>query len=124
MIINFYNNKHYYKVMEIRDNEKVCIIAPICEKIDSYKTMRIMERIKSETRRVAIDLNCVQDCTIDFIEAIKSLSRDDLGIFNIPSDLFALFNVMSLDKSVKLYVSELDFESNSHQLINRKFALI
>ena len=45
-------------------------------------------------------------------------------MFNIPSDLFVLFNVMNLDKSLELFVSEMDFEENAHQLINRKFKVV
>ena len=110
--------------MEIRDNEDICIIAPICEKLDSRRIKRIVEKIQQEKRKVAIDLNYVQDCTIDFIEAIKLLSKKDLGIFNIPSDIFVLFNIMNLDKAINLYVSELDFEADTHKIINRKFAII
>ena len=114
----------YYKVMEIRDNDKICIIAPICAKLDKYKTQRVLNRINRESRQVAIDLSYVQDCSIDFIEGIKALAQKNLGIFNIPSDIFVLFNIMGLDKTANLYVSELDFEENSRQLINRKFSVI
>lgn len=109
--------------MEIRENEKVCIIAPICSKLDKYKAQRVLDRVAKESRKVAIDLTYVKDCTIDFIDAIKSCAGKDLGVFNIPSDVFVLFNIMNLDKVVKLYVSEADFESDSRQLINRKFAI-
>ena len=110
--------------MEIRDNDKICIIAPICTKIDSFKTSCILKRINRETRRIAIDLSYVQECSIEFIEAIKTLSDKTISIFNIPSEIFVLFNIMNVDKSAKLYVSELDFKSDSHQIINRKFAII
>lgn len=114
----------YYKIMEIRDNDKICIIAPICAKLDKYKTQRIIKRVKNEARQVAIDLSYVQDCSIDFIEGLKTLAEKKLGIFNIPSDIFVLFNIMNLDKTAKLYVSELDFEEDSRQLINRNFSII
>lgn len=110
--------------MEIRENKNVCIIAPICSKLDKYKTQRILERVRKESRHVAIDLGYVKDCTMDFIEGILTCANKDLGIFNIPSDIFVLFNVMNLDKFVKLYVSEMDFETSSRQLINRKFSII
>ena len=41
--------------MEIRDNEDICIIAPICEKLDSRRIKRIVEKIQQEKRKVAID---------------------------------------------------------------------
>lgn len=109
--------------MEIRENEKVCIIAPICSKLDKYKTQRMLDKIVKESRKVAIDLTYVKDCTIDFIDGIKACAGKDLGIFNIPSDIFVLFNIMNLDKVAKLYVSEVDFESDSRRLINRKFSI-
>lgn len=110
--------------MEIRENENICIIAPVCSKLDKYRTQRVLARVAKESRQVAIDLSYVKDCTIDFIEGLKSCKNKNLGIFNIPSDIFVLFNVMNLDKIAKLYVSELDFESDSRQLINRKFSLV
>ena len=110
--------------MEIRENEKVCIIAPICAKIDQNRLKRIIAKIEKENRKIAIDLANVKDCTINFIETIKSLKNREIGIFNIPSDIFVLFNIMNLDKYAKLYVSEIDFEEDSRQLINRKFSLV
>lgn len=109
--------------MEIRENENVCIVAPVCAKLDKYGTQRVLDKLAKESRHVAIDLTYVKDCTIDFIEGIKACAAKDLGIFNIPSDIFVLFNLMNLDKVAKLYVSESDFESNSRQLINRKFTI-
>ena len=110
--------------MEIRDNDNICIIAPISAKLDDYNVLRVLKRISKETRQVAIDLSYVEDCSIDFIEGIKVLANKNLGIFNIPSDIFVLFNIMGLDKTVKLYVSESDFKENTRQLINRKFSII
>lgn len=111
--------------MEIRDNEKVCIFAPLSPKLDKRETGRLVAEINNEDKQIAIDLSFVQDCTIDFIEGLKELAlKKRVGIFNIPSDIFALFNFMNIDKSVNLYVSELDFEENTRQIINRKFVLI
>ena len=109
--------------MEIRENEKICIIAPICSKIDAYKTKKILEEIESEHRQIALDLAYVSDCSIDFIDALKNLKKK-IGLFNISSDIFVLFNVMNLDKTTKLFVSEIDFEEDSRQLVNRKFTLV
>ncbi len=111
--------------MEIRDNEKVCIFAPLGGKLDRYESNRLMSEISHETRQVGIDLKYVYDCTIDFIEALKetALSKQ-IAIFNIPSDIFVLFNIMKLDKAVNLYVSESDFESQTRRLVNRQFELI
>lgn len=110
--------------MEIRDNDKICIIAPIRSKIDSYTSKRILERIKRESREVAIDLSYVEDCSIEFIEGLKNLSNKGIGVFNIPSDIFVLFNIMNLDKTVKLFVSEIDYKEDARQLVNRRFAVI
>ena len=110
--------------MEIRDNDKVCIIAPICNVLDKRRVSKILEKIQNETREVALDLTYVRDCTEDFIECLKKMAGKNIGIFNIPSDIFVLFNLMGIDKSVKLFVSEIDFMENSRQLINRKFSVV
>jgi hypothetical protein len=111
--------------MEIRSNRYTYIIAPLSEKLDRYEASRIEAEIKNESREVAIDLNYVKDCSIEFIETLKKLTNTKtIGIFNIPSDIFVLFNIMNVDKLVKLYVSELDFKSSQRQLINRQFKLV
>ena len=111
--------------MEIRDNEKVCIITPLSTKINEYETSKIIKEISNESRSVALDLSCVQDCTIDFLEKLQNIcSIKKIGIFNISSDLFALFNVMNIDKFAKLFVSELDFEEDARQIINRRFKIV
>jgi len=110
--------------MEIRDNKSVCIIAPICEVLKGNRIKRILKEINKESRKVAIDLNYVQECSIEFIDALNSIRNKEIGVFNIPADIFVLFNVMNIDKRISLYVSEMDFIENTRQLINRKFAII
>jgi anti-anti-sigma regulatory factor len=110
--------------MEIRDNDKICIIAPLSAKLDKRKISKIISMVINEKRNVALDLTYVQDCAIEFIEELKNLANKELSIFNIPSDIFVLFNIMNVDKSIKLYVSEQDFKENSRQLINRQFAIV
>lgn len=111
--------------MEIRDDEKVCIFAPLGGKLDRYESARLMTEISHETRQVGIDLKYVYDCTIDFIEALKATAKSkQIAIFNIPADIFAIFNIMRLDKVVNLYASETDFESQSRRIINRQFELV
>ena len=110
--------------MEMRFNDDLCIIAPLCNKIDERTTQCILRKISKESRKVAIDLNYVQECSIEFIEALKNNVDKNLGVFNIPSDIFVLFNIMNVDKHVKLYVSEMDFVENARQILNRKFRLI
>ena len=78
-----------------------------------------------ESRSVALDLNYVEECSIDFINTIKEIcSEKSIGIFNIPSDIFTLFNVMQIDKCASLFVSEIDFKADKRQLINRQFTLV
>lgn len=111
--------------MEIRDTEKVCIFAPLSPKLDKRESSRILDKISKENREIALDLRFVQDCTIDFIETLKEIaSIKSIGIFNIPSDIFVLFNIMQVDKTAKLFVCEPDFEENSRQLINRQFSIV
>ena len=111
--------------MEIRDNDKICIFAPLGGRLDKRESERLLKEISLETRQVGIDLKYVYDCTIDFIDALKlSAQKRQIAIFNIPSDIFTLFNIMKLDKTVNLYVSEYDFENNSRRLVNREFKLV
>lgn len=111
--------------MEIRDNDNVCIFAPLGGKLDMNESERLIKEISAETRQVGIDLKYVYDCTIDFIEMLKKASKSKpIAIFNIPSDIFVLFNIMKLDRVVNLYVSEDDFELNKRRLINRNFQLV
>ncbi len=111
--------------MEIRDNENICILAPMSSKLDRSQCLRLSERVLNDNRKIAIDLKFVQDCTIDFIETLKNISSiKKIGIFNIPSDIFVLFNVMGIDKNLKLFVCEPDFEEDSRQLINRQFSVL
>ena len=111
--------------MEIRDNDNLCIFAPLGGKMDRYESQRLIKEISNESREVGIDLKYVYDCTIDFIEILKQTAKNKrIAIFNIPSDIFVLFNIMKLDKVVNLYVSENDFELHKRRLINRNLQLI
>ena len=111
--------------MEIRENDKVCIYAPLNSYLGSYESTRLLEEISKDNRDVAVDLKYVENCSIDFIETLKSISSyKKIGIFNISSDIFALLNIMNVDKISRLFVSELDFIENKRQLINRKLAIV
>jgi len=111
--------------MEIIENENLCIIAPLCGNINDYESSRIIKQILNDNRSVALDLSYVHDCTIDFIESLKTIClKKKIGIFNIPSDLFVLFNVMNIDKIANIFVSQIDFEENARQIINRRFKII
>lgn len=111
--------------MEIVSSDKICIFTPLSSKLDKRQTSRLLDKITNDTRMLAINLDCVEDCTIDFIEGLKNLTRQkDVGIFNINSDVFAMFNLMGLDKCAKLYISEDDFVTDSRQLIKRDFVLV
>jgi len=111
--------------MEIKDNTTSCIFAPSCPKLTATESRILFDEIKKEKRTVGIDLKYVYDCTIEFITELKRVGvLKNIGIFNIPSDIFALFNIMGIDKTVKLYVSESDFQEDSRQLLNRKFSIV
>lgn len=111
--------------MEIRENEKVCIFAPLSGKLDRDETARLVREIMVEPRQIGIDLKYVYDCTIDFIEGLKQSAKvKKLAIFNIPSDIFVIFNVMKLDRVIDLYVSESDFEYQARRLVSRSFSLV
>ena len=109
--------------MEIRLFDKFCILTPLAPKLDAHECRRLYEEIKNyDGFQVGIDLSFVQDCTIEFIEELYKLKS--LNIFNIPSDIFTLFNMMNVDKYTGLFVSEEDFLDNKYRLVNRKFSLV
>lgn len=111
--------------MEIRENDRMCIFAPLSQKLNSYECSRLFKNIMKDSREVAIDLNYVEECSIDFINTIKEIcATKKIGIFNIPSDIFMIFNVMQIDKCASLFVSEIDFKSDKRQLINRQFTIV
>lgn len=111
--------------MEIRENDTICIFAPLNNKLGIRETKRLINKLQKESRNIALDLTNVTDCTIDFFENIKNLAlQKKIGIFNINSDIFALFLTMNLDKSLKLFVNEIDFQENSRQLLKREFSLV
>ena len=109
--------------MEIQLSDKYCIITPLSAKINEHETERINNEISAlKDFKVGIDLEYVKDCTIDFVEKISKYSN--LSLFNVPSDIFSLLTFMNLDKRLNLFVSEEDFISNSHRILNRKFVLV
>ena len=111
--------------MEIIQKQNVSIITPFSPRLDKRRTESLMNKILACNTEIAINLDYVSDCTIEFIEALKNVAKTKkIGIFNIPSDVFTLFNIMNIDKSIALYTSELDYEENRHQLINRKFNIV
>lgn len=111
--------------MEIRENDKICIYAPLNKQLGFFESERLLKEISQDERDIAIDLQYVEMCTINFIEMLKNISKSKkVGLFNISSDIFALLNFMDIDKFACIFVSELDFLENKRQLINRKLALV
>ena len=108
--------------MEIRESEKYYIITPLSPKLGARESSRIGEEIAENTKKIGIDMSFVQDCTIDFINQLVNFKN--VSLFNISSDIFAILTSMNLDKSVPLFVSEIDFIDDRHQLLNRKFTPI
>ncbi len=111
--------------MEIRENNEICIYAPISNVLDEYESNRLFDNIKKDSRKIAIDLTYVNECSINFIEKLKKMSSNKkIGLFNIPAEIFILFNTMNIDKNVLLYTSELDFLEETRRLINRNFSVV
>ena len=77
--------------MEVRYNNKICIFAPLSSKLDKRVCQRLFSKLSAENRQIALDLSYVNDCTVDFCEALTDLAKEkNIGIFNIPSDIFAI----------------------------------
>ena len=108
--------------MEIKESEKYYIITPLSPKLGERESQRIREEITENPKRIGIDMSFVQDCTIDFINQIVNFKN--ISLFNISSDIFAILTSMNLDKSIPLFVSEMDFLDDKHQLLNRKFTIV
>lgn len=108
--------------MEIQTTQKHCILTPLSPKLDSYQVLRLEEEIKNHSGlTVGIDLSFVEDCTIEFLEALESMRA---GIFNIPANIFLLINIMNLDKTTALYTTEEDFILDKRRLLNRRFSIV
>ena len=111
--------------MEIRYNDKICIYTPLMSKLSDFECKKLFKKMEDDSRKIALDLNYTNDITVDFIEHIKDLcTKKEVGIFNISSDVFTLFNFMKIDKTARLFVSELDFEEDCRQLLNRNFSIV
>lgn len=109
--------------MDIRKSHKYCIITPLSPKLTEHESSRIKNEIlNSNPLRIGIDMSFVQDCTIDFIKTIAQFNN--ISFFNVQSDIFALFTSMNLDKTLSLFVSEIDFLDNKRRLLNRQFSLV
>ena len=109
--------------MEIMLKDNCCIITPLSPKLTERETTRLNKEILNNAGlRTGLDMMFVNDCNIEFIEKIKNYKN--LGLFNINSDIFAILTSMNLDKTLKLFVSELDFINDKHQLLNRKFSIV
>lgn len=109
--------------MIITTSNNFCIITPIANSINDRETLRIKEGIKeNEGYNIALDLSNVEDCSIDFIELIKS--SNNISLFNICSDIFAILNVMRIDRLANLFATEYDFKTNKHRLLQRKFKIV
>ena len=109
--------------MIITTSDNFCIIAPITNSLNDRETLRLKEEIKkNEGYNIALDLSNVEDCSIDFIELLKS--SNNISLFNICSDIFAIFNVMGIDRLANLFVTEFDFKANKHRLLKRTFKIV
>ena len=109
--------------MEIMMKDNCCIITPLSPKLSERETFRLKEEVINNSElRTGLNMAYVNDCTIDFIECIKNYKN--ISLFNIHSDVFAILTSMNLDKTLKLFVSEMDFLNDKHQLLNRKFSVV
>ena len=109
--------------MEIKTSDNFCIITPFSPKLVEKEAKKLFaEILRNKNLKMGIDMSFVKECTIEFIDVLSKIG--DIGLFNVTSDIFVLFNIMNVDKKINLFVSELDFKADKHQLLNRRFCLI
>lgn len=109
--------------MEIVTQDKLCILKPLSPILDEREAVRLFEEVDTHSNyNIGIDLSFVKECTIGFMLNLDK--HTNISIFNIPSDIFTLFNIMNVDKKINLFVSENDFKDNKRRLLNRKFFVV
>ena len=109
--------------MEIQLSDKYCILTPSAKRINANEAKQIEnELISYSDFRIGIDMEYVQELTVDFMERVAKYAN--LSMFNIDSCIFTLLTFMKLDKCLNLYVTEEDFISDSHRVLSRKFVLV
>lgn len=110
--------------MEIKTSDLYCIITPLSPMLDKREAVRIVQEFDN-SKIIGLDMTFVKDCTIDFFEEIAlKAEKSFVGLFNISSDIFTIFNIMELDKRLNLFVSEMDFKQNKHRILKRKLCLV
>ena len=109
--------------MEIKIFGENCIISPLSPILEERETLRLADELRNiKGYKIGLDLSYVDSCSIEFIEFLKN--TENINLFNIPQNVFVLINLMKLDKIVNLFVSETDFLTSSHRLLNRAFTLV
>ena len=87
--------------MEIVTQDKLCILKPLSPILDRREANRLFEEVDTHSNyNIGIDLSFVKECTIDFMLNLDK--HTNISIFNIPSDIFTLFNIMNVDKKISL----------------------
>ncbi len=112
--------------MEIKVLDSFCILTPLSPKLDKREALRLFAEAEANNSKIiGFDMTFVKDCTIDFYEELNIFAKSCyIGLFNISSDIFTIFNVMKLDKQVNLFVSEMDFKLNKRRILNRQFSIL
>ena len=112
--------------MEIIESNENIIIKPYSPILNKRESYRLFESIKNiSSGKIGIDLSLVNECTNEFINVLEELAQKrNIGVFNIPSDIFTIFSFMDFDKKIQLFVSQMDFENDIRQLLIRRFSVI
>lgn len=109
--------------MEIIVSGKDCVITPLSPVLNKRECEKLLETVKEYAFfNIGINMSFVEDCTNDFIEYIAE--KKNISIFNIPSDIFAIFNMMKIDKTINLFTSEIDFKTNKNRLTKPNLKLV
>ena len=108
--------------MEIKYINENCIITPLSPRLDKREVNRLINELaENNLKKIGLNMDLVKDFTIDFLEGLKN---KEISLFNVPSDLFSLLNMMNYTQNFTIFASEMDFLENKREVKNRKFQLV
>lgn len=90
--------------------------------IDKSTVTQIHDMLSQSNEAVALDLDNVKYCVNEFFEMLENLPT--ISLVNVDSTILAALYITGYDRFVKVFEDPLSLESNRHEIINRRFALV